>query len=79
MTKATSELLAQIHELLAQDMLARLKVGGLEAKDWAAIAKFLKDNNIEAEPVVNSEAESAFAELVRAAQQRVSQTASDLN
>lgn len=79
MTKATSDLLEVIHGLIAEDMRKRLEDGTCEAKDWAVIVKFLKDNNIEALASPNKDAEGAFADLVRAAQRRVASEASDLN
>ncbi|WP_412058363.1 hypothetical protein [Bartonella sp. DGB2] len=45
--KASLELLERLHSLIAKDMLARLESGECEAKDWAVIVKFLKDNGID--------------------------------
>lgn len=78
MSKANAELLEQIHGLIAADMRKRLEAGECEAKDWAVIVKFLKDNNIDADVSANPEAEDAFNNLVNAARQRIAQTAGDL-
>ncbi|WP_412058434.1 hypothetical protein [Bartonella sp. DGB2] len=45
--KASLDLLERLHNLIAKDMLARLESGECEAKDWAVIVKFLKDNGID--------------------------------
>ncbi len=52
-------------------MLQRLQEGSCEAKDWAVIVKFLKDNNIDAAPAANDGAEDAFAALVARAQESI--------
>lgn len=78
MSKANAELLEEIHGLIAEDMCERLKAGACEAKDWAVIVKFLKDNNIDADIGPNKAAEDSFNSLVREAQRRISQTAHDL-
>lgn len=78
MSKANAALLETIHGLIAEDMRKRLEEGACEAKDWAVIVKFLKDNNIDADVSANPDAEDAFANLVNAARQRIAQTASDL-
>lgn len=55
---AKSETLSQLHEMLASVMLSELKWYAeqdppipVPAADKAAIAKFLKDNNVTADPV----------------------------
>jgi len=53
MGRATSELLDMLHAELAQTMLGELKrqknsEDGVQASTLSAIAKFLKDNHIEA-------------------------------
>jgi len=73
MAKANTDLLEQIHELIAQDMLKRLQNGECEAKDWAVIVKFLKDNNIDALPSGDGEAADAFAALVKQATASIGQ------
>ncbi|ESX98711.1 hypothetical protein [Mesorhizobium sp. LNJC405B00] len=78
MSKANSSLLETIHGLIAEDMRKRLEAGECEAKDWAVIVKFLKDNNIDADIEANKGAEDSFNQLVRAAQDRIRQSASDL-
>lgn len=76
MSKASNELLEQLHGLIAQNMLDRLKSdGGCEAKEWAVIIKFLADNNIDAAPSDHtSETEDAFSALMKAAQTSIAQT-----
>lgn len=71
MSKAEASLLEKIHNLIARDMLARLEEGACEAKDWAVIIKFLKDNNIDAAPQAGEGAEDAFAALVARAQESI--------
>ena len=66
--KATNELLELIHGLIAEDMLQRLRDGSCEAKDWAVIVKFLKDNGIDALNVDADSTDAAFSRLVAAAQ-----------
>lgn len=66
--KATQDLLEQLHGLIAQDMLDKLQSGACEAKDWAVIVKFLKDNGIDGLASDGAEAASAFDALVKAAQ-----------
>lgn len=68
MSKATNDLLEQLHGLIAKDMLDKLKSGACEAKDWAVIVKFLKDNGIDGLATDGSAAADAFSELVKAAQ-----------
>lgn len=70
MSRAEDDTLDLIHKLLAADMLKRLEEGGLEAKDWAAITKFLKDNNVDAIKTSNAPGD-AFANLVSEAQKRI--------
>ena len=79
MSKATNSLLEAIHGLIAEDMKARLESGACEAKDWAVIVKFLKDNNIDVSGDRDPDADGAFNDLVRAAQQRIARDAADLN
>lgn len=48
--RANEDLMATIHNGLAQAMLDRLHSGEpLTPQEWTAIAKFLKDNNITCE------------------------------
>jgi len=49
MSKATVDVLAELHAKLAEKMKAKLESGEATAADFAAIAKFLKDNGIEAD------------------------------
>jgi hypothetical protein len=69
MTKASQELLAEIHGLIAEDMRNRLVSGTCEAKDWAVIVKFLKDNDVTA--LLEADTEGAFNDLVNEAKKRI--------
>lgn len=73
MSTAPKSLLEQIHEMLAEAMLAKLQdtENPAEAKDWAVIVKFLKDNNIDALPAANEGAESALERLMAKAQESI--------
>lgn len=73
MSKAPTELLEQLHALIAQDMLERLQKGQCEAKDWAVIVKFLKDNHIDSLSSGDGDAADAFAALVQKATASISQ------
>ncbi|WP_187971137.1 hypothetical protein [Aquibium microcysteis] len=68
--KATQAILEEIHKRLAEDMLTRLKDGACEAKDWTVIVKFLKDNDITA-LIETGDTDSAFADLINAANEQV--------
>ena len=74
MSKASPDLLAEIHGLIAEDMRNRLVSGNCEAKDWAVIVKFLKDNDITA--LLEADTEGAFNDLVKEAQKRIQATTS---
>jgi len=65
--KAPNELLEALHGLIAKDMRAKLERGECEAKDWAVIVKFLKDNGIDALVNADDDAASALAKLMQAA------------
>ena len=69
MSKALTETLEKIHAKLADDMLKLLESGEAEAKDWAVIVKFLKDNNIDAIPTGAGDASDALSNLIRKAQE----------
>ncbi len=71
MSRASSDILDRLHALIAQDMLNRLQAGNCEAKDWAVIVKFLKDNGIDSLITDDADAVTAFDNLVRAAQQSI--------
>lgn len=73
MSRASQDLLERLHSLIAQDMLNRLEAGECEAKDWAVIVKFLKDNGIDGLLDANPDAASAFDRLVQAAQTSIGQ------
>lgn len=44
------DVLKQLHDAVAKDLLARVMSGGAEARDLAVAVKFLKDNGIECLP-----------------------------
>lgn len=71
MSRASQDLLEKLHNLIAQDMLDRLEAGECQAKDWAVIVKFLKDNGIDGIAANAEEAEAAFDRLVNAAKQSI--------
>ncbi len=58
-TKKINDLLAEIHEETAKDLLRRVKSGEASPAELQAAIKFLKDNGIEAVPV----AENPLGEL----------------
>ena len=75
--KASSELLGQLHAALAQLMLDELRWYQeqdppipLPAADKAAIAKFLKDNAITADPADADELHALRERLKQAAEER---------
>lgn len=47
-TRASEELLGQLHEAVAKDLLRKVKSGEATAQELSAAIKFLKDNGIEA-------------------------------
>lgn len=67
MSKATDELLSTLHGLLAEDMANALREGGVGAAQWSAIAKFLKDNGIQAIPT--GDTDNPLDALMKAAQE----------
>ena len=58
----STDVLADVHELLAQWCLERLREGDATASDLNIIRQFLKDNQISAQPVE----ETSFGELAKA-------------
>ena len=58
----STDVLADVHELLAEWCLERLRVGDATAADLNIIRQFLKDNQISAQPVE----ETSFGELAKA-------------
>lgn len=52
--KKVSEILNELHEAVASDLLFKIKSGEAKAADLSVAAKFLKDNGIEAIPTNNS-------------------------
>ena len=52
--KTPEELLADLHSEVAKDLLNRVKSGEASSQELSVAVKFLKDNNIEAQPVEDS-------------------------
>lgn len=66
---ASLDLMGRLHEMLAEAMLEELKFAKEEgmpipASDKAAIAKFLKDNNVTADPAAAADLEALQAALL---------------
>jgi len=70
-SKAPTELLNLLHGLIANDMRRKLENGECEAKDWAVIVKFLKDNGIDAVIDDSMSSLDAFNKLVAAGQKSI--------
>ena len=51
---ATNDILATLHNAVAEDLLSKVLGGEATAQELNAAIKFLKDNGIEALPVENS-------------------------
>lgn len=51
---ATTDILATLHNAVAEDLLGKVLGGEASAQELNAAIKFLKDNGIEALPVENS-------------------------
>ena len=51
---ATTDILATLHNAVAEDLLSKVLGGEATAQELNAAIKFLKDNGIEALPVENS-------------------------
>ena len=48
-SKATEEVLAELHSVVAKELTRRIKGGEAQAADISAAIRFLKDNGIEAD------------------------------
>jgi len=70
-SKAPTELLNLLHGLIAVDMRRKLEQGLCEAKDWAVIVKFLKDNGIDCIIDDSMSSLDAFNQLVAAGQKSI--------
>lgn len=55
MSKANQEMMAKIHEKLAKRILAKLDDPECTPQDFAQAIKFLKDNNVIADPELNAD------------------------
>jgi len=69
--KAPTEILNLLHGLIAHDMRRKLEDGLCEAKDWAVIVKFLKDNGIDVVIDDSMSSLDAFNKLVLAGQKSI--------
>ena len=58
----TTEVLSEVHDLLAHWCVDKLREGDVSPADLNIIRQFLKDNQISAQPVE----ETAFGELAKA-------------
>lgn len=54
MSKATNEILNELHGALAKELMKRIKDGTASPADLNAARQFLKDNGIEAQAVPGS-------------------------
>ena len=63
--------LKQLHEVLTQQMLDRVKSEDAKASDLNVARQFLKDNGIEALPVDNSPLKSLVDELPFSSEEEV--------
>lgn len=50
MSKATEELMAELHGMTAAHMMTRIQEGSISASELSVIVKFLKDNDIQCDP-----------------------------
>lgn len=63
-TKATFDLLEQLHGLLAQEFIDRIKEGKATSGDLAAAVRLLKDNGVDARATDSGELEGRLAGLL---------------
>ena len=63
---ATTDLLEELHSVLADDLISRIKSGEASASDLTNAIRFLKDNGIEAAPVENGKVANLARELKEA-------------
>jgi hypothetical protein len=73
--KATASLLEELHRLVAENLIGRLKKDAedemfTDAATIGAITKFLKDNNITADPADKSDLENLRDKLKQQSQAR---------
>lgn len=54
MSRATEEILAQLHNALTLDLIKRIESGGASAADLGVAAKLLKDNSITCVPTTDN-------------------------
>lgn len=64
---ATSDLLGELHELVATALLGRIKSGEATAAEFAQAIKLLKDNNITAIPT----SDNGLGQLVGSLKERL--------
>lgn len=63
MSKATNDMMDALHRKVAEGLLERIQSGDATAAEFSAAIKFLKDNGIEAIPVVGSPLQSLVDSL----------------
>jgi hypothetical protein len=51
---ATEETMSELHEILAKELVRKIKSGEATASELSVAVKFLKDNGIEAELIQDS-------------------------
>ena len=59
----STEKLTELHTLIIDDLLAKIRSGDAKSSDLEVARKLLKDNNIDALPVDNSPLRSLMDEL----------------
>ncbi len=73
MAKATKDALAELHGVIAEELTKRISSGLWAASDVAAAIKFLKDNDVTADPTENQALNGLKEELVRKAAEKKKQ------
>ena len=63
MSRASEDLLATLHDAVANDLLARVRSGEATSAELSAAIKFLKDNGIEAVPSMDNSLGKLMASL----------------
>ncbi len=72
MAKASKDALGDLHGIIAEQLTERLRSGLWAASDVAAAIKFLKDNDVTADPGENQALADMKAELMKKAAERKS-------
>lgn len=79
MTTTSKDLLSQLHEALTKQLLDRIESGEATAADFAAAAKFLKDNSITISPESNNDLDELQKRLDEKRERRKKLTRSELD